>query len=42
MQRNCDFQIKGSEANALNKDGMLSRLRDTINGNLIGRDPAHV
>ena len=42
LQRNYEFQDKGSEAMLLLGMDKLNSLRGTIDGNLIGRDPAHV
>ena len=42
MQRNYDFQIKGSEAMFWLGMDKLNSLRGTIDNNLIGREPAHV
>ena len=42
MQRNYEFQDKGSEAMLWLRMDKLNRLRGTIDDNLIGRDPAHV
>ena len=42
MQRNYEFQDKGSEAMLLLEMDKLNSLRGTINGNLSGRDPAQV
>ena len=42
MQKNYDFQIKGSEAMLRLGMDKLSSLRGTIGGNLIGQEPAHI
>ena len=38
MQRNYDFQIKGSKADVLIKDGSIEYTRGTIDDNLIGEN----
>ena len=42
MQWNYDFQNKGSEADALIKDGSIEYTRGTIDDTQFGREPAHV
>ena len=42
MQRNYEFQDKGSEAMLWLGMDKLNSLRGTIDDDLIGRDPAHV